>query len=267
MAPPLRIAVAVKQVPSGQGGATDPRKGFVLRTGPGRLNPFDGPALEMALRLKDGHGALVDLFSMGPPQAEKTLKEALSLGADQAFHLCDPLLSGSDSLATARALVRAMGLEGPYDLVACGLASTDGGTGQVGPAMASLMGRPFVGRLEMVLGLEGRTLSVSQLYEDERIESRVPLPAVVAVLRENHTPRLPTVRARLRPRLITRLTVADLAGPGDDGDWAAPLFGEQGSPTRILRTRRPKPPDKVLARPSPAEAAAAILEAALAAKA
>ncbi|MDR1677450.1 MAG: electron transfer flavoprotein subunit beta/FixA family protein [Deltaproteobacteria bacterium] len=259
----LRIAVAIKQVPPGLGGTTDAEKGYVLRTSPGRLNPFDAPALELALRLKDKYRVKVDLFSMGPLQAEKTLKEAMSLGPDRAFHLCDPAFSGSDSLATSRTLIRAMDLEGPYDLIICGLATTDGGTGQVGPGLAALLQCPFVGRISEVISLETPFLKVKQLYSDELLETQVTLPVVVSVIREGFTLRLPSVKARLKPRLITKLTLADLIG--DDTQEAA-YFGEKGSPTKILKTKKPDQPQKILARPRPASAASVIIEAARKAK-
>ena len=262
-----RVAVAIKQVPPSQGGATDPLKGFVLRTGPGRLNPHDGPAIEMALMLKDRYGALVDLFSMGPVQAETALKEALSLGPDRAFHLTDPLLAGADSLATARTLIRAMDLEGPYDIIVSGLMTSDGGTGQVGPAMAALMDFPFAGRVSEIVSLEDGALTVEQLYRDELLETRLNLPCLVTVHPDGFTPRLPTVRARLHPRLVNRLTASDLIAPNPDKATAqAALFGERGSPTKILRTHKPKANDKVLARPTPPVAASVIIEAALKAK-
>jgi electron transfer flavoprotein beta subunit len=267
------------------GALSDPLKGYVLRTGPGRLNPPDAAALELALRLKDEFGARVDLFSMGPSQAEEVLREALSLGADRAFHLCDPLLAGSDSLATARALVRALDLEGPHDLILCGPVTTDGGTGQVGPAMAALMDFPFLGRVWELLSLEDRLLRVRQLYRDELLETKLTLPCVISVLGEKFVPRLPSVRARLRPRLVNRLTLEDLTreapkkGPGPKGPspkgpnlkgaklpGPADYFGESGSPTKILKSHKPKGPDKVLARPTPAAAAQVIIDAAKKAK-
>jgi electron transfer flavoprotein beta subunit len=257
------VAVAIKQVPPGLEGGTDPKNGFVLRAGPGRLNPNDGPAIELALRLKDSHGAMVDLFSMGPPQAERTLKEAMSLGADRAFLVTDPLLAGSDSLATSRALVAAMELEGPYGLVVCGLATTDGGTGQVGPEMAALMGRAFAGRVSEAISLKGQELTVRQIYQNEILVARLALPAVITVLRESLTPRLPSVKARLWPRLVTRITLGDLA---DDRPNAALLFGERGSPTKILRAHKPKAPERVLARLTPAMAASTIIDMARKAK-
>jgi electron transfer flavoprotein beta subunit len=301
----LRLAVCLKQVPSGQSGETDPRKGFVLRSGPGRLNPFDGSAIELAMSLKDRFGASVDLISMGPKQAEQTLLEALCLGPDRAFLISDPALVGSDSLATARALALTLSLLGPYDLVVCGLTTIDGGTSQVPPSLSRLLGWPFAGRLCKVVGLNEKELHFQQRYQDELLEATLPLPGVVSTLRESFTPRLPSIKAKLAPKKVTVLSALDLARspllanqeslrtetvdvaqaegfsfgrsgggpakktepPADPAEFDPALyFGEKGSPTKIQAIRKPKPPNRVTVRPTAAEAAAVILEAVKAVK-
>ena len=138
---PLKIAVMIKQVPDFLEAKTDGRSGLVIRSG-GDLNLHDGPALELALRLKEKRGAKVDLYSMGPPSAAGTVRKALRLGADRGFHIQDPLLAGSDTFVTASVLAAALRLHGPYDLITLGLSTSDGGTGQVGPELACLLNVP-----------------------------------------------------------------------------------------------------------------------------
>ena len=96
----MRLAVFIKQVPAAGEGRTDPELGLLIRGLRRRLNPYDGPALEAALRLRESLGGSVEVFSMGPAGAREVLAEALAMGADQAWLLSDPALAGADSLAT-----------------------------------------------------------------------------------------------------------------------------------------------------------------------
>jgi electron transfer flavoprotein beta subunit len=95
----LHIIVCIKSV------VVDAPRGKIVRTADKcALNPFDRPALEVALQLKEKHGGSVTAFSMGPPTAEAILRETLAAGADRAVLLSDPALAASDTLATATAL-------------------------------------------------------------------------------------------------------------------------------------------------------------------
>ena len=89
-------------------------------------------------------GGKVTVISMGPPQAVDMLKEAISLGADEAVLLSDAAFAGADTWATAFTLAAAVKKLGQIDLVICGRQSTDGDTAQVGPEMAEMLGIPFV---------------------------------------------------------------------------------------------------------------------------
>ena len=122
-----------------------PPRGKIVRTADKcALNPFDRPALEIALQLKETHGGSVTVISMGPPSAEAALREALATGADRAVLLCDPALAGSDTLATSTALRAGVDYLAPFDLLLFGTRSSDSDTGQVGPQTAVLLGIPMV---------------------------------------------------------------------------------------------------------------------------
>ena len=116
----------------------------IVRDGvPAIVNPFDRPAIALGARLKQERGAEVTALTMGPERAREALYEALASGLDHAVHLCDRALSGSDTLATARALAAAVRKEG-FDLVLCGKYTIDGETAQVGPELGELLGVPHV---------------------------------------------------------------------------------------------------------------------------
>jgi electron transfer flavoprotein beta subunit len=98
----MNIIVCIKQVPDTTVVKIDPVKGTLIREGvPSIMNPDDKGGLELALRLKDQFGANVTVISMGPPQADVMLREALAMGADRAILLSDRKFAGADTLATS----------------------------------------------------------------------------------------------------------------------------------------------------------------------
>jgi electron transfer flavoprotein beta subunit len=94
----------------------------------GVLNLTDKHALEAALQLKEQYGGHSTALSMGPPQAEEALREALSMGIDRAILLSDKAFAGADTLSTAYTLSLAAKKIGSYDLILCGKESSDGMT-------------------------------------------------------------------------------------------------------------------------------------------
>ena len=141
----MNIIVCVKQVPDTAQIRLNPETRTLVRDGVENiLNPYDAEALETALILKDKYGAKVTVITMGPPQAKDILKDAIALGADQAYLLTDRVVAGSDTLATSVALAALVKHLGDYDLILCGREAADGCTAQVGPEMAEHLGIPQV---------------------------------------------------------------------------------------------------------------------------
>src|SRR4030042_3755352 len=142
----MHIVCCLKQVPDTAEVKIDPQTNTLVRSGVESIsNPFDMVALEMAVRLKAQHGGRVTAVSMGPPQAESVLREALSLGADEAILLSDRAFAGADTLATSYTLamtIERLNGEMPVDLVLCGKQAIDGDTAQTGPGMAPRLGYP-----------------------------------------------------------------------------------------------------------------------------
>ncbi|MGE5572622.1 MAG: electron transfer flavoprotein subunit beta/FixA family protein [Bacteroidota bacterium] len=237
----MNIFVLLKQVPATSNVKMDEETGTMIRTEHENvINPLDENALEEALRLKRAAQRVkVTALSMGPPPAIKALRGALAMGADSAVLLSDKGFSGSDTLATARALARALekltgGCLGSDNLVLCGERATDGETGQVGPMVASLLDVPVVTYARKV-DLEGASLVVERFAEEgtERIE--VTLPAVLAVVKDINQPGFPTLAGKLEAKKvqIPVLSPSDLGLSGDE-------IGFAGSPTRVVRVFRPK---------------------------
>ena len=153
----MNIIVCVKQVPDTTQIRLNPETKTLVRDGVENiLNPYDAEALETALILKDKYGAKVTVVTMGPPQAKDILKDAIALGADDAYLLTDRVVAGSDTLATSMALAALVKNLGEYDLILCGREAADGCTAQVGPEMAEHLGIPQVTSALKVEFTDGR---------------------------------------------------------------------------------------------------------------
>ncbi|HDH99543.1 MAG TPA: electron transfer flavoprotein beta subunit/FixA family protein, partial [Firmicutes bacterium] len=180
----MDIVVCIKQVPETTEVKIDPQTKTLVREGiPGIVNPFDMYAIEEGLRLKERYGGKVKVLTMGPPQAEDALREALAMGADEAVLLSDKALAGSDTLATSYALSMAVRKLG-YDLVICGKQAVDGDTAQVGPEMAEHLGVPFVAWVRKVEEVSDGKIKVQRLMDDGYEVLEMPLPALITVVKE-----------------------------------------------------------------------------------
>lgn len=146
----MKIVICIKQVPDTTEIKLNPVTGTLIRDGvPSIINPDDKGGLELALRLKDQFGAHITVITMGPPQADVALREALAMGADRAILLTDRKFAGADTLATSNALAGALrNLE--YDMIVTGRQAIDGDTAQVGPQIAEILDLPQVTYVEQL---------------------------------------------------------------------------------------------------------------------
>jgi len=231
-----RILVLVKQVPTTESVRLNEETGTMIRTGSeAAINPLDLHAVEEAVRIKEASAEeiTITVLSMGPPQAQSAIREALAMGCDEGILLSGREFAGADTWATAYTLVQGLHTLEPIDLVLCGERATDGETGQVGPMVATLWGAPlltYVSRLrcdrERVVAdraIEGGTERVS-----------CSLPAVVCVLRELNEPRLPTLAGKVKAH---DWDLKVLNGEAIKAD--ASLLGLNGSPTRVVKVVYP----------------------------
>ena len=105
----MKIVVCIKQVPDTAEVKIDPKTNTLIRDGvPSIINPDDKAGLEAALRIKDEIGAEVTVVSMGPPQAEVVLREAMAMGADKAVLVSGREFGGADTWATSRTIAAAL---------------------------------------------------------------------------------------------------------------------------------------------------------------
>jgi electron transfer flavoprotein alpha/beta subunit len=228
----LRIVVCVKAVPDPKKASEisiDPVTRTLLRCDiPLVMNPLDKNAMEAALQLKAQLEAHITVLSMGPPPAGNIVKECLALGADQGILLCDQACGGADAYATAYALAQAIERIGSYDVVFCGMASSDSGTEWVGPEIAAFLRLPVVTRVEEIVDFDGDWWRVKASLENGYRLVQVELPAVFTVTRELNTPGALSFSGivKARKKQITEWGIEDLGVPVGS-------VGLRGSPTIV----------------------------------
>jgi electron transfer flavoprotein beta subunit len=232
----VNIVVCIKQVPGTTDIKIDPQTNTLVREGvQSIINPFDTYALEEGVRLRERFGGRVMVVSMGPPQADAALREAISLGADEAILLSDRAFAGSDTWATSYVLSKAIARIADYDVVVCGRQTLDGDTGQVGPGLSEMLGIPFVAYVSKVEEVAEGVMRVQRMVEEGYETMEMSLPAVITVVKEINVPRVPSLRGTLKSKTaeIPVWTAADI---GVEEEKA----GIAGSPTRVVKVFFPK---------------------------
>jgi electron transfer flavoprotein beta subunit len=177
----MDIIVCIKQVVAGDHVKIDPRTYSLVRSAEfSYINPFDLFALEMAGQLKKEYSGSITTITMGPKISEEVLWEALALGADRAVLLSDPRFSASDTLATSYVLGMGIRKIGKFDLILCGMRTTDGDTGQVGPQLAEELDLPHISAVERLEGEKG-SFRVERVSDGFREILEVPAPALLTI--------------------------------------------------------------------------------------
>lgn len=185
----MKIVVCVKQVPDTTEIKLDPIKGTLIRDGvPSIINPDDKAGIEEALKLKDKFNAHVTVISMGPPQAESALREAIAMGVDRAILLTDKKFAGADTLATSHALSSAL-KELEFDLILAGRQAIDGDTAQVGPQIAEFLDIPQITYVKNIVFDGIDTFKVKRATEDGYMLLQTQSPCLMTILSEANTPR------------------------------------------------------------------------------
>jgi electron transfer flavoprotein beta subunit len=232
----MNIVVCLKQVPGTTDVKINPQTNTLIRQGiPNIINPFDTYALEEGVRLKEKYGGKITAISMGPPQAVDILKEAISLGADEAVLLSDAAFAGADTWATAYTLAGAVKKMGQVDLIICGRQSTDGDTAQVGPEMAEMLNVPFVAYVGQIEEILHREIRLKRMIDEGHEIIQSPLPLIITVTKEINVPRLPSLRGIMKSKTakIPIWIVQDLG-------LSTEKVGLNGSYTRVIKIFIPR---------------------------
>lgn len=253
----MNIAVCVKQVPDASEVKIDKTTGTMVRDGvPSILNPFDSYAVEEAIALREKHGGSVTALTMGPPQAAEVLRHVVAMGVDEVMLLSDRAFAGADTWATSYTLGLGLKRVDALDLVICGKQAIDGDTAQVGPGVAVNLGLPFVAYVRKVIEVADGRMKVERLIEDGYEVVEVELPAVITVVKEINTPRMPSLKGKMKAKKL-EIAPLDAAALGAIPD----NIGLPGSPTKVVKVFSPPPKGKrETLEGTPDEQAAAILD-------
>ncbi|CDZ75148.1 Electron transfer flavoprotein subunit beta [Peptoniphilus sp. ING2-D1G] len=230
----MKIVVCIKQVPDTNEVKLDPVTNTLIRKGvPSIINPDDKAGLEAALRIKDAdpENVHITVLSMGPPQADVALREALAMGADDAILISDRAFGGADTWATSCTIAGAIDkLE--YDLIIAGRQAIDGDTAQVGPQIAEHVGIPQVSYAEEIK-IDGDKIIVKRQFEDRYHILEVKMPCLITVLSEIAETRYMTI-SKIYDAYKKEVKVwgyEDLKGHVDDSN-----LGLKGSPTKVKKS-------------------------------
>ena len=236
----MKIIVSIKQVPDTSGKVAVNPDGTLNRASMQTItNPDDMNALEAALKIKDATGCKVTVVTMGPPPAAGMLREALAMGADEAYLVSAREFGGSDTYATSQILAAAINKIGVEkdDVVMCGRQAIDGDTAQVGPQIAEKLHLPQI-TYAAEITKNGDEVTVKRMLEDGYMTIKVQTPCLITCIKELNNPRYMSIGGILSTysKPLTTLGYEDLK---DDPLIDATTIGLKGSPTNIFKSFTP----------------------------
>lgn len=231
----MDIVVCIKQVPDTAEVRINPETNTLIRDGvPSIINPYDMHAIEAGLEIREKAGGRVTVITMGPPQAEAALRDAIAMGVDDAVLLTDRAFAGADTWATSYALSKAIEKIGA-DIVICGKQAIDGDTAQVGPETAEFLNIPHISYIRMIEEVRPDFIKVQRLMDDgyDIIESSMPV--LLTVVKELNIPRLPSLKGKMAAKkaVIKKWTASDINAEADK-------TGLKGSPTQVKNIFAPE---------------------------
>ena len=252
----MRIIVCIKQVPDTAEVKINPETGTLIREGvPSIINPFDMHAIEAGLQIKEKVEGKVTVLTMGPPQAETALRDAISMGADDALLLSDRAFAGSDTWATSYTLSKAIEKLGA-DIIICGKQAIDGDTAQVGPEVAEFLNIPHISYIKKIEDVTQGSIRVQRMMDEGHDIVESTLPVLLTVVKELNEPRIPSLRGKMAAKkaVIQKWGSPDIAA--DEGN-----LGIKGSPTQVKNIFTPEPrSDKRMLEGAPEEQVEALIQ-------
>ncbi|MDD5292382.1 MAG: electron transfer flavoprotein subunit beta/FixA family protein [Candidatus Omnitrophica bacterium] len=232
----MNIVVCIKQVPETTQVQIDPKTNTLIREGvTSIINPFDMYAIEEGIRLKEKFGGKTTVITMGPPQADSALREAISLGCDEGILLSDRAFAGSDTLATSYTMAMAIRKIKEFDMIICGKQASDGDTAQVGPGISAHLDIPQITYVKKIEEIKDNQIVVERMTEEGFEIIKMPLPCLITVVKEINEPRLPSLKGMMRAKSakINMWKAIDLEMEED-------RIGLRGSPTQVIKIFTPQ---------------------------
>lgn len=237
----MKILVCIKQVPESNKVQVDEVTGVLKRnSSESKMNPYDLYALETALRLKEKYGGSVDVITMGPPQAKSILYEAFAMSADEGAIITDRKFGGADVLATSYTLSQGIKSFGDFDLIICGLQTTDGDTAQVGPEVSEMLKIPCVCNVNKIIDVKDKSIIVDMDMSDDIERIEINYPCLITVQKDIVEPRLPSYlrKKATEHKQVKVFTLNDMVDKDEHH------YGLNASPTKVQKIFPPSS-DKV----------------------
>jgi electron transfer flavoprotein beta subunit len=233
----MHFVVCIKQVPETANVRINPETNTLMREGVASIvNPFDMYAIEESLRLRERVGGKITVLTMGPPQAEAALREAISMGADQGILISDRAFAGSDTWATSYTLAMAIRKLGDFSVILCGKQASDGDTAQVGPGIATHLDLPQITYVRKIEQIAADRLVAERLLETGYEVIETSLPCLLTVVKEINEPRLPSLKGKMAAKKAQIVT-----WKAEDIGADKAMIGLNGSPTKVVRIFTPEP--------------------------
>lgn len=234
----MNIAVLIKQVPVSNDVSVNPETHALVRgSSEGMINPADLNAIEAAMILKEQTDGKVVVFTMGPGEAEKSLRDAMAMGCDESCLISDRCFGGADTIATAKTLAAGIKNYGEFDLILSGALSADGATGQVGAMVAEYLDIPHVAEIHSVKYEQSMpdVVEVTKKYQGNKVRISCELPALCTVSFGCNEPRLATLRSKraAKNKPLVVYTNEELKLDSED-------IGYTGSPTIVIDSFAPE---------------------------
>lgn len=233
----MKILVCIKQVPGSSNIEVDPVTGVLKRDGiQNKMNPYDLYALETALNLTEKFGGMVEVITMGPPQAKSVITEAICMGVKKGTVLSDRRFAGADVLATAYTVSQGIKKAGSFDIIICGKQTTDGDTAQVGAEVAEFLNLPNVANVLSVKDVKNGKIYITASQDEKIVELSVNLPCLISVDGDINTPRLPSykIQKSVTEDMISFLSLDDFLDQNKNN------YGLMGSATQVERIFPPE---------------------------
>jgi electron transfer flavoprotein beta subunit len=238
----MNIVVLVKQVPDTEAERKlNPADNTLDRAAVDPvINYIDEFAIEEGLRLKEAHGGEVTILTVGPERATESIRKALSMGADKAVHVSDEALHGSDAIATAKVLAKALGTV-EWDVAIAGSEATDSRSAIVPALLAEVLGVPQL-TLARKVTVDGSSVSIERVTDTGYELVSGSTPAVISVVEKINDPRYPSFKGIMaaKSKPVTTLTLADLALDGGEvglaGAWSQVSSFENAPPRAAGQT-------------------------------
>ncbi len=234
----MNIVVCIKQVPDVDDIKWTKENNLDRTQMLSKINPYDEWALDYAIKIKKSKSVdnvIITVISMGPNQAEESLRYCLAKGADRAILLSDKFFAASDTLVTAKILSCAIKKFVPdFDLILTGQLAPDGDTAQVPVSLAQLLGLADANHIVDVYKIDKNQTLVAQKIDNTIRMIELQNPCLFSVKKECDKSYVPKIADYIRAQgaAVERYGAVDLELQKEE-------VGFIGSPTVVYQSYRP----------------------------